>query len=619
MHRFRTFMAKTGAAALAASMIFQTTAFAAPAEELGEIFRAQSEAQTQPESLLSEFLGASKLGEAMKENGFSVQVKAGLLPETIGMAGVEGILSEDSHISFGFRNDPNQHRWQFDAGAGLTEESLLDMSLYGDENCLALSLPQFFAGALSLHAGSLKEQYGQAALAQILGEIPEDFPDIQMSFYPSGSLTTPVAGAFDQLKDEVFSRAIETVEQASVEKEEKGDTSVYTVTVSTEDILKFYESYMAAYVSALSELGIAGTETLESEMEEELSASWQESLASLEQAMGEELSVDITVKDGLIQGYHFESMIALDNTGNTEPEYEEMLTGETAGTTDTAVTEESEAATDAAVAEEPETVTDAAVAEESEAVTDAAVAEESEAVTDTAVAEEPEAVTDAVVMEETEMGYMTCDFTYADPSDPGKGLRYKFTMSTGYDTATILCNIDSVINGTVQTYSGTYDVYMWSEDMNSLMIIPFTATFDAQTGDLNADVEFTDGADSIQMKLDSTFRQPEEGSGFIWTVDELSMSSMGETLGVSGEVSVTADPGELAAPEEERVVLEMTEGELVDLVNEVLTNVNVWAGQFVPQDSATDAVEAALEDQMITDAGEFETETESALDSAAEE
>ena len=155
--------------------------------------------------------------------------------------------------------------------------------------------------------------------------------------------------------------------------------------------------------------------------------------------------------------------------------------------------------------------------------------------------------------------------------------------------------------------------------MNSLMIIPFTATFDAQTGDLNADVEFTDGADSIQMKLDSTFRQPEEGSGFIWTVDELSMSSMGETLGVSGEVSVTADPGELAAPEEERVVLEMTEGELVDLVNEVLTNVNVWAGQFVPQDSATDAVEAALEDQMITDAGEFETETESALDSAAEE
>ncbi len=588
-------MAKTGAAALAASMIFQTTAFAAPAEELGEIFRAQSEAQTQPESLLSEFLGASKLGEAMKENGFSVQVKAGLLPETIGMAGVEGILSEDSHISFGFRNDPNQHRWQFDAGAGLTEESLLDMSLYGDENCLALSLPQFFAGALSLHAGSLKEQYGQAALAQILGEIPEDFPDIQMSFYPSGSLATPVAGAFDQLKDEVFSSAIETVEQASVEKEEKGDTSVYTVTVSTEDILKFYESYMAAYVSALSELGIAGTETLESEMEEELSASWQESLASLEQAMGEELSVDITVKDGLIQGYHFESMIALDNAGDTEPEYEEMLTGETAGMTDTAVTEESEAVTDAAVAEEPETVTDAAAAEG------------------------PEAVTDAVVMEETEMGYMTCDFTYADPSDPGKGLRYKFTMSTGYDTATILCNIDSVINGTVQTYSGTYDVYMWSEDMNSLMIIPFTATFDAQTGDLNADVEFTDGADSIQMKLDSTFRQPEEGSGFIWTVDELSMSSMGETLGVSGEVSVTADPGELAAPEEERVVLEMTEGELVDLVNEVLTNVNVWAGQFVPQDSATDAVEAALEDQMITDAGEFETETESALDSAAEE
>ena len=73
MHKFRTFFAKAGASALAVSMVFQSTVFASPMEELTAIIEAQNEAQKQHKSMLEEFLG-TELGAAMKENGFSVQI-----------------------------------------------------------------------------------------------------------------------------------------------------------------------------------------------------------------------------------------------------------------------------------------------------------------------------------------------------------------------------------------------------------------------------------------------------------------------------------------------------------------------------------------------------------------
>lgn len=570
MHKFRTFFAKAGASALAVSMIFQSTAFASPMEELTAVIEAQNEAYTQHTSLLEEFLGTG-LGAAMKENGFSVQVRGNLMGDTIRLMDAEEILSEDSHISFGFRNDPKQRKWLLEAGGGQTKEPLLNMSLYGDENRLAFSLPQFYKGALSLHAGNLAEQYEGSVIAQIMSVEGEEMemPNINMSFYPSEGAEV-LTGAFGGWKDEILTNVQELGSKAAVEKTEEGDTSVYTVTVDTEHLVEFYQAYMSSYLSLLSDFGVTGLpemETFESEME----AAWDEMLASMEQTFGESFSVDVLVKDDLVSGYRFETTMPI---GGDEYDTAYVVSD---------TLEAAESAEDAA--------------------------DEAEEITEDAADEAEEVAEDAEDMaEEVEEAHVAFDFTFADPTDITKGYTCKCTVTSDYDTADILFDMASETDGTVEKYTGTYDISVEDAGAETLMSMPFEVTFNSETGDLDGNIEINADGETFLMKLDSTFGQVEKDKGFVWTVDELSMSYMGESLGIKGEVAVSADPGEFEAPQEERVLLDLTQGELIDLMNEIMANANTWMAQFMPEDAAEDS----FDDAYTEDAGmeEMLTETE---------
>ena len=70
------------------------------------------------------------------------------------------------------------------------------------------------------------------------------------------------------------------------------------------------------------------------------------------------------------------------------------------------------------------------------------------------------------------------------------------------------------------------------------------------------------------------------------TVDDISMTVDGETLGATAEVAVSADSGEIASPTESKAIFEMTQGQLLDLVNEVSANAEAWAAQFAPETEA---------------------------------
>lgn len=589
MHKFRTFFAKAGASALAVSMIFQSTAFASPIEELTAVIEAQNEAYTQHTSLLEEFLGTG-LGAAMKENGFSVQVKGNLMGDTIRLMDAEEILSEDSHISFGFRNDPKQRKWLLEAGGGQTKEPLLNMSLYGDENRLAFSLPQFYKGALSLHAGNLAEQYEGSVIAQIMSVEGEEMemPNINMSFYPSEGAEV-LTGAFGGWKDEILTNVQELGSKAAVEKTEEGDTSVYTVTVDTEHLVEFYQAYMSSYLSLLSDFGVTGLpemETFESEME----AAWDEMLASMEQTFGESFSVDVLVKDDLVSGYRFETTMPIGGD-EYDTAYVVSDTLEAAESAEDAVDEAAEITEDAA--DEAEEITEDA-ADEAEEVAEDAADEAAEIAEDMA--------------EEVEEAHVVFDFTFADPTDITRGYTCKCTVTSDYDTADILFDMASETDGTVEKYTGTYDISVEDAGTETLMSMPFEVTFNSETGDLDGNIEINADGETFLMKLDSTFGQVEKDKGFVWTVDELSMSYMGESLGIKGEVAVSADPGEFEAPQEERVLLDLTQGELIDLMNEIMANANTWMAQFMPEDAAEDS----LDDAYTEDAGmeEMLTETE---------
>lgn len=562
MHKFRTFFAKAGASALAVSMVFQSTVFASPMEELTAIIEAQNEAQKQHKSMLEEFLGTG-LGAAMKENGFAVQIRGNLTEDTIRLMDAEEILSEDSHISFGFRNDPKQRKWLLEAGGGQTQEPLLNMSLYGDENRLALSLPQFYKGSLSLHAGNLAEQYKGSAIAQIMSVEDEEMqlPDINMNFYPSDGVEL-LTGALSGWQEETLTNMQELGSKAAVEKAEEGDTSVYTVTVDTEHIVEFYQAYMASYLSLLSDFGVTGLpemETFESEME----SSWDEMLASMEQTFGESFSVDVLVKDDLVSGYRFETTMPIESD-----EYETEYTQEIVDTLDAA-----ESAEDAA-----------------ESVEDAAETEEET----------------AEITEELEEANVAFDFTFTDPSDIGKGYTSKCTVTTDEDKVDMLFDLASDTDGSIEKYTGTYDVTVADAGTEALMSMPFELTFNSETGDLDGNMEINADGESILMKLDSTFNQVEKDKGFVWTVDEMSMSYMDESFGIKGEAAVSADPGEFEAPQEERVLFDLTQGELIDLMNEVMTNANTWMAQFAPEDFAEDSVD----DVYTEDTGADEVMTE---------
>lgn len=548
MHKIRTFFAKAGASALAVSMIFQMTAFASPMEELTAIIEAQNEAQKQHRSMLEEFLGTG-LGAAMKENGFSIQVRGNLMGDTIALMDAEDILSEDSYISFGFCNDPKQRKWLLEAGGGQTQEPLLNMSLYGDEERLAFSLPQFYSGALSLHAGNLAEQYEGSAIAQIMGIEDEqmELPDINMKFYPSEGLTDAINQTFTGWKEDILASAEELGEKAAVEKTEEGDASVYTVTVGTEHIAEFYQAYMNAYLSVLSDIGMAGLpemETFESEME----ASWDEMLASMEQALGESFSADVIVKDDLVSGYRFEGTMLIDQSEYDMTDTEDI--------TDTL--EAAESAEDAA-----------------ENAEDAAEEAEESAVQNTANAEE---------------AHIALDFTFADPADISKGYTCRCTVTSDSNTSDVVFDMASETDGSTEKYTGTYDISVEEAGVETLVSMPFEMTFNSDTGDLDGNIEVNADGESFLMKLDSTFAQVEKDKSFVWTVDEMSVSYMGESLGVKGEVTVSADSGVFEAPQEERVLFDLTQGELVDLMNEVMANADTWMAQFAPEDAAEDSL-----------------------------
>ena len=76
-------------------------------------------------------------------------------------------------------------------------------------------------------------------------------------------------------------------------------------------------------------------------------------------------------------------------------------------------------------------------------------------------------------------------------------------------------------------------------------------------------------------------------------------------MGLTAEVLAAAQPGEIAAPEEERDVLAMTQAELLGLVTEISVNAETWSAQFAPEDSTES--EFAVQD---SEAFQSEAETE---------
>lgn len=584
MRKFGIITAKAGTAALAASMVFQTAAMAAPADELNAIMEAQSEMTS--ESLIGEFIGFSDLGKAMKESGLQIQLDAGLLAETIELMDLDEQVTEDGHFSFNLQIDPELKKWLAEGSVGPTEESFLDISLYGDSDRLALSMPQFFSGALSLHGGSLREQYENSALAEILGEMPEDIPDIDLTFYPTAEMMKLISDLSGGNQEELQQILTEASEDLQVEKTEEGDSTIYTATFAMSDIMEIYRSILDSYSTFFMDTGVITVED-NNGMQMDL----DEMLSQLETVYGESVDINFEVKDDLVQGFNYEIYMDTSTLADEETEYVAVVedTLEPAGTAEDAV------------------AADVSAGEETEAAAETEIAAETETAA-TAEGTQTETMTESEsVPEEDFQGYLNYQVSYVDPEDLSKGMDFEMTISDA-DRNSLGSAAFGLYRETADDVTETYSMFMEIIDENGEVQYtgtPFSMTFDSATGDLDALFAVDDGSSRVGMKLDSTFSQVEKGKKFVWTIDELSISADDEKMGLTAEILAAAQPGEIAAPEEERDVLAMTQAELLGLVTEISVNAETWSAQFAPEESTES--EFAVQD---SEAYQLEAETE---------
>lgn len=584
MRKFGIITAKAGIAALAASMVFQTAAMAAPADELNAIMEAQSEMTS--ESLIGEFIGFSDLGKAMKESGLQIQLDAGLLAETIELMDLDEQVTEDGHFSFNLQIDPELKKWLAEGSVGPTEESFLDFSLYGDSDRLALSMPQFFSGALSLHGGSLREQYETSALAEILGEMPEDIPDIDLTFYPTAEMMKLISDLSGGNQEELQQILMEASEDLQVEKTEEGDSTIYTATFAMSDIMEIYRSILDSYSTFFMDTGLITVED-NNGMQMDL----DEMLSQLETVYGESVDINFEVKDDLVQGFNYEIYMDTSTLADEETEYAAVVedTLEPAGTAEDAV------------------AADVSAGEETEAAAETEIAAETETAA-TAEGTQTETMTESEsVPEEDFQGYLNYQVSYVDPEDLSKGMDFEMTISDA-DRNSLGSAAFGLYRETTDDVTETYSMFMEIIDENGEVQYtgtPFSMTFNSATGDLDALFAVDDGSSRVEMNLDSTFSQVEKGKKFVWTIDELSISADDEKMGLTAEILAAAQPGEIAAPEEERDVLAMTQAELLGLVTEISVNAETWSAQFAPEESTES--EFAVQD---SEAYQSEAETE---------
>lgn len=496
--------------AMASAMMMQATPVMAneALEELNTILTEQLQ-QTQ-ESLLSETLGLSDLKEAIKTNGIALQWNAGLMDGTAELTGLTDI-PEGSYAQLGVYLDKTNQNWKVDAGFGALDGALGDLTLYGEHDMLQLAIPQLYEGAITVHAGNLKEQYDASALSLLFGEqYSAMIPDIDMKFYPEATdleLFDSLSAGFSKV---LLEELTEFQQQINVEKREEQDSLIYTMTYPSEAVQELYTSFFDSYIGLFSRLGMVNVTEI-SEWETEI----DQMLDELFTMMPEEIDVNFYVKNDLVEKISYEMYLD---------------TAAMAGASDMMSEEE----------------------QQEEAVIE---------------------VSDAGKLENFTLFY-EFTFTDPTNLGAGMDMRMQMIEETGV-SGEILLQIANVTEESTASMTITAEVSAKDETIYSGTVFKQTfdaATGDFDIIVAEGMFDETDTQEELSLTLDSIFTQIEAGKGFTWKIDEFSFGSDSEKIGITSEVTVNSQPEAIEALPMERNIFEMDETELYDLILEISEN-----------------------------------------------
>lgn len=522
MSKLRKWLGRTAVVAAVGATALQVSASAEPMDDLNAIFEKQAE--TEKASPISTMLDWDAIVKAMEEEGGQVGINLTLPKELLTDAGLPEQLQGDLGLTADTTIDLKDKQWLLKLAAAVNSDNIASLSLYGDENQLALTLPEFLSNTVGLKSGSFKEQYEGSVWEQFFGEL--DMPeDIDMKFFPEGTDaaadTTDLLGNIKAIMESAMTSAENATSVETREDAQYPGVTFYDATYDTESIMTIYKDLLSELSSLMSASGVSDVEDFNQTMEEALEQS--------EAVLGEQFTITYWVENDQLTKMTMTLKMdesKLEETEDADDLFDDMEESETEVTTAT---------------EEPSIM----IMDMDYTFTDPS---------------------------DLSAGFdMNMDIYEEGDEEDVMHLVYGFANDTT-DT-----NMDMKVNLKISDNEETY----MDADI-------FTMTFDAQTGALDAKVSIPDeeSGSEVGMTLSSTFENVQAGKGFTWTLNNFTVSADGEELPIlSGYVTINADYEKIETPAEVSMLADMDTSAVMELVMELQTNAESWMEKWGLADS----------------------------------
>ena len=537
MSKLKKWLGKTVVVTAVGVVSLQASAGAAPLDDLNAILEKQNEAETP--SPISDMLDWDALVEAMNAGGAQVAANLTIPEALLKDAGLPEELQGDLGLTADTTVDLTDKQWLFKLAAAVNSEDVASLSLYGDENQLALTLPEFLSKTVGLKAGSFQDQYNGSVWEQMFGELnmPED---IDLKFFPDGTAsaadTTDLVGNIKAILEKATKSAEDAMNVETREDEKYPGVTFYDATYDTESVVNIYRDLLTELSSVLSASGISDVEDFNQTMEEALEQS--------KAILGDQFTVTYWVENDQVTKMSMTMKM------------DESL-----------------------MEEQNDTVSD---------LDDDAEAES-----------EAEEVTAATEAQEPTIVVMDMLYTFADPSNMAAGFDMDMDIYEEGDETNVM-HLAYAFDNEMTDTSMDMNVNMKVSDAEETYLDAdiFSMNFDAESGAMNIKVSVPDeesGSD-VGMAIDSTFGDVTAGKGFTWTLNNVTVSAEGEQIPIlSGYVTINAEYEKIETPAEVDMLADMDTTDVMELVMELQNNAESWmvkwglAEEEMPVDTGTEA------------------------------
>ena len=545
MSKLKKWLGKTVVATAVGVVSLQASAGAAPLDDLNAILEKQNEAETP--SPISDMLDWDALVEAMNAGGAQVAANLTIPEALLKDAGLPEELQGDLGLTADTTVDLTDKQWLFKLAAAVNSEDVASLSLYGDENQLALTLPEFLSKTVGLKAGSFQDQYNGSVWEQMFGELnmPED---IDLKFFPDGTAsaadTTDLVGNIKAILEKATKSAEDAMNVETREDEKYPGVTFYDATYDTESVVNIYRDLLTELSSVLSASGISDVEDFNQTMEEALEQS--------KAILGDQFTVTYWVENDQVTKMSMTMKM------------DESL-----------------------MEEQNDTVSDL--------YDDAEAESETEEVTAATEAQEPTIVV------------MDMLYTFADPSNMAAGFDMDMDIYEEGDETNVM-HLAYAFDNEMTDTSMDMNVNMKISDAEETYLDAdiFSMNFDAESGAMNIKVSVPDeesGSD-VGMAIDSTFGDVTAGKGFTWTLNNVTVSAEGEQIPIlSGYVTINAEYEKIETPAEVDMLADMDTTDVMELVMELQNNAESWMVKWglAEEETETETDEYGLSTLPLTD------------------